>query len=75
MTKKQMIDTLQQRESSLWDSLCETRNLFGEDNDMTIMHRDHWVATNRIMQLLDIPTLNELQLKQLTRKAHNRSPA
>ena len=56
MTKKDMIEKIQEREASEWKNLREFENLLGEKNEHTKYYLHKWGTIYNLMEELGIET-------------------
>ena len=56
MTKKAMIQAIQQREAAMFLELKEAEREYGSESLVTRQLRSQWCAVNRLMESVGIPT-------------------
>jgi hypothetical protein len=64
MTKKQMIEVIQQKEAEAFLQLKVDESLFGMDSTITIRSRSDWAKINGLMEDLGIKPDNTLPENQ-----------
>jgi len=64
MTKKQMIEIIQQREAELFLTLKVDEKLFGTENNITSKSRSEWSKIYSLMEELEIKSNNSLPENQ-----------
>jgi len=64
MTKKQMIEVIQQREAELFLQIKVDESLFGKDNTITLRSVSDWAKINGLMEDLGIKPDNTLPENQ-----------
>jgi hypothetical protein len=64
MTKKQMIEVIQQREAELFLQIKVDESLFGKDNNITLRSVSDWAKINGLMEDLGIKPDNTLPENQ-----------
>ena len=64
MTKKQMIEVIQQREAELFLQIKVDENLFGKDSTITLRSVSDWAKINGLMEDLGIKPDNTLPENQ-----------
>jgi nitrogenase molybdenum-iron protein alpha/beta subunit len=64
MTKKEMIEVIQQREAELWLNVKVDEKLFGRDHIITSKTRGEWCKIHNLMEELEIKPNNLLPESQ-----------
>jgi hypothetical protein len=64
MTKKEMIEIIQQHDAELFLQLKVDENIFGEDNAITKSSRTRWCGVNDLMEKLGVKPDNTLPENQ-----------
>lgn len=64
MTKKQMIEVIQQKEAEAFLQVKVDGKLFGEENAITVRSRSEWAKINDLMNELKIKPDNSLPENQ-----------
>jgi hypothetical protein len=64
MTKKQMIEVIQQKEAELFLQVKVDENLFGMNSNITLRSRSDWAKINGLMEDLGIKPNNLLPENQ-----------
>jgi tripartite-type tricarboxylate transporter receptor subunit TctC len=64
MTKKQMIEVIQQKEAEAFLQVKVDGKLFGEENAITVRSRSEWAKINDLMNELKIKPDNTLPENQ-----------
>jgi hypothetical protein len=64
MTKKGMIEVIQQREAELWLNVKVDEKLFGRDHIITSKTRGEWCKIHNLMEELEIKPNNLLPENQ-----------
>jgi hypothetical protein len=64
MTKKQMIEVIQQKEAELFLQIKVDESLFGKDNNITLRSVSDWAKINGLMEDLGIKPDNTLPENQ-----------
>jgi nitrogenase molybdenum-iron protein alpha/beta subunit len=64
MTKKEMIEVIQQREAELWLNVKVDEKLFGRDHIITSKTRGEWCKIHNLMEELEIKPNNLLPENQ-----------
>ena len=60
MTKKEMIQTIQQLEAKLYLELKQAEQQYGSHDDFTGTRRSQWSSVHRLMQAMNIESDNTL---------------
>ena len=65
MTKKQMIETIQQQEAKLFLDIKVNEKMFGTNHFLTSKSRTEWIGVHKLMQTLEIqPDINLPDVKE-----------
>jgi hypothetical protein len=64
MTKKQMIEVIQQKEAEAFLQVKVDEKLFGKENTVTVRSRSEWAKINDLMNELKIKPDNSLPENQ-----------
>ena len=71
MTKKQMIETIQQQEAKLFLDIKVNEKMFGTDHSITSRSRKEWIGVHNLMQMLEIqPDINLPDAKEAFKLIH-----
>ena len=54
MTKKEMIETIQQTEAAMYLEYCKYKSLYGKDHAITVTCRKRWAAVMDLMSNLNM---------------------